>query len=301
MNRRKFITTCACCACASGVAALLNRENITALTDDFVMNHIGIHLAEHCNLKCKYCGHFSCIAEKEFYDLDKFQQDMKQMSFVFKKRLGDMQLFGGEPLLNPKINEYVKISRKYFPKTSINIITNGVLLDDMNESFWKTLNQNNVQIVPSIYPVKINWKSILDKAEKYNVGIYADRGHNKKITPDNIDKFRITVFGKMTLSKSSGNEMDRSKCEQKFVCNSMHDGKLYPCATIAYIRHLNKKFNTDFVVTEKDYLDLYKIKNTDDVKHFMETPVLPFCRYCKKGTAGMKWENTSEHALSEWT
>ncbi len=301
MNRRKFITTCACCACACGIAALLG-ENKIAETNDFVMKHIEIHIAEHCNLKCKHCYHFSCIAQKEFYDLDKFKQDMKQMSFVFKRRLSHLQLLGGEPLLNPQINEYVKISRKYFPNTRIGITTNGILLDDMNESFWKTLNENDVSIVPSIYPIKINWKSILDKAEKYDVKLYASYKTNEKLTQDNIEKNRKTSFSKIKLrQKGSNDTVHQLNCKKRFIRYVMQEGKLYICPTVAYIRHLNKKFNTNFVVTEDDYLDLYKIKNTNEIKTFLEKPSLHFCKYCERGIEKVKWENSEEHTLSEWT
>ena len=164
MKKRQFITGCACCALLGAGIALYKKDEILSKfsNDDFIMNHVEVHLAEHCNLNCKYCCHFSCIAQKEFYDLDKFRQDMTKMSSLFNKQLLDLQLLGGEPLLNPEINEYVKHSREVFPRTLISIITNATLLDSMGEDFWKTLNENNVNIVPSIYPVKINWASIFE-------------------------------------------------------------------------------------------------------------------------------------------
>ena len=99
MERRKFIGACACCAFIGAGAILYNnKDNILKNNNDsFVMNHIEVHIAEHCNLNCKYCCHFSCIAEKEFYDLDKFKQDMNRMSHVLNKQLMDLQLLGGEP------------------------------------------------------------------------------------------------------------------------------------------------------------------------------------------------------------
>ena len=266
------------------------------------MKHIEIHITEHCNLKCKYCYHYSCIADKEFYDLDKFKQDMKQMSKVFDKKLFHLQLLGGEPLLNPQINEYVKISRKYFPKTKIGITTNSILLDDMDESFWKTLNKNNVSIAPSIYPIEINWKSILDKAKKYDVKLYASYKTEEEITKDNIEKYKTTYFSKVNLVQGGCSDtLHQLNCKKKFIRYVMQDGKLYICPTVAYIRHLNKKFNTDFIVSEDDYLNLYKIKNINEVKDFLQAPSIPFCKYCKRGVEKVKWENSSVHTISEWT
>ena len=101
MDRRKFIGACTCCAFAGAGAMFLKGNNFDINSDDadYMIKHIEVHLAEHCNLNCKYCLHFSNIADKEFYDLDKFRQDMKRMSEVFDKKVGHLQLLGGEPLL----------------------------------------------------------------------------------------------------------------------------------------------------------------------------------------------------------
>ncbi len=304
MNRRKFISTCTCCAFASAGAVFLNeKSNLTANSNNFILNRIEVHITEHCNLSCKYCGHFSSIAEKEFYDLDKFKQDMKRMSFILNKQLPCIQLLGGEPLLNPQINEYVNVTKKYFPETTIDILTNAILLDDMDDSFWKTLKTNNLRLVPSIYPIKINWASILDKAKKYDVGIYGNVLTGEMLTVNNIEKFRIKSFFKLVLSLNSGGDINEIlKCKPKFSPASMHNGKLYPCYATAYIRHLNKKFNTNFIVSEGDYLDLYKVKDIREVEKFVKKQAFPFCKkYCKQVNGKLKWESSKEHTLSEWT
>ena len=81
----------------------------------------------------------------------------------------------------------------------------------------------------------------------------------------------------------------------------MYDGKLYPCFAIAYIRHLNKKYNKNFKVTKDDYLDLYNIKELSEVKRFLKRPYYSFCRYCMFESSQYKWENSPNHDISEWT
>lgn len=208
---------------------------------------------------------------------------------------------GGEPLLNPQINEYVKIARKYFPKTDIKITTNAALLDDMDETFWETLNKNKTYIIPSVYPPDLNWESIFNKAKKYNVEIYGDKGYKQKLDINNVNSFRSLSSFKMTLHEKRYNTPRMLSCKKGFKCNNMYDGKIYPCSTVAFIKHLNKKFGVNFEVTKDDYLDLHKIKSINEVKEFMEKSSIPFCSYCGKNIPNLKWEESSEHDISEWT
>lgn len=57
-------------------------------------------------------------------------------------------------------------------------------------------------------------------------------------------------------------------------------GRLFKCARSAYIRHFNKYFNYDIPVFEgKDYLDIYKVKDLDEILEFNTKPCT-ICAYC---------------------
>jgi ABC-2 type transport system ATP-binding protein len=43
-----------------------------------------IHLTEHCNLNCKGCFHFSCIAEEEYLTKEEFERDISRISELSK-------------------------------------------------------------------------------------------------------------------------------------------------------------------------------------------------------------------------
>ena len=62
-----------------------------------------VHIAEHCNLNCKSCNNFSCIAEPEFVDVEEFRKDFARMGEIFSHECEQIYLIGGEPLLNPDI------------------------------------------------------------------------------------------------------------------------------------------------------------------------------------------------------
>jgi len=41
--------------------------------------YVETHLVEHCNINCKYCDHFSCIAEEKFADINVFTRDLQRI------------------------------------------------------------------------------------------------------------------------------------------------------------------------------------------------------------------------------
>lgn len=75
------------------------------------------HLADHCNLNCKGCSHFSnLVPQPVFPDKEQFVRDLQQLTGYFSQ-IHDFYLLGGEPLLNPEIGVYINTVRKakHFP------------------------------------------------------------------------------------------------------------------------------------------------------------------------------------------
>jgi predicted aldo/keto reductase-like oxidoreductase len=155
--------------------------------------------------------------------------------------------------------------------------------------FWETCKKTDTEIHISQYPVKLDNNSIKKTAEKY--GIYLTYDY-----VDSVDWVRrpIDVHGKQKFKDSS------AKCYQINQCIQLVDGKLYTCARIAYIKYFNNFFNQNLQVTEKDYIDIFKAKNLDEILDFLCKPV-PFCRYCNidKTLFDLKW-SVSRKNINEW-
>ena len=114
-----------------------------------------IQLAEHCNLNCAGCNHFSSIADPEFVDVGEFEREVKRMGELFDHECERFYLIGGEPLLHPQIITLMKIARDNFSKGNITIFTNGTLL------LQKILiSGKHVTIIISAYSyqdTRLNW------------------------------------------------------------------------------------------------------------------------------------------------
>jgi MoaA/NifB/PqqE/SkfB family radical SAM enzyme len=251
---------------------------------------IEVHVVEHCNLNCKWCSHFSSLAGEEYLDPVEFEKDCKRLSQLTKK-LFAFKLLGGEPLLHPKIIDFFEITRKYFADTPIQITTNGILLLKMSESFWESCHKNNIKISISQYPIKLNKAAIKETAKKHKVKIEFS-GTTEQYR---MCKLPLDPSGKQNMKDSYKNCVTSWGC-----CVTMRDGKIYTCCTAAHIKFFNSYFNQNLAITEKDYIDIYKIERKQEIIDFLSKP-FPFCRYCRAREIelGVEWA-VSKKEISEW-
>jgi MoaA/NifB/PqqE/SkfB family radical SAM enzyme len=262
-----------------------------------------VHIAEHCNLNCKGCEHFSPLAPKTFIETKKYESDCKQLAVLIGEKVDDISLLGGEPLLNPHIIDIIKTSRSCFPKCMIRIITNGLLLRNQTDEFWDSCRIHNIVITISVYPVNIDYAFIIDKAKTHNVRIQF-WGNVKIISKswkelplgylsESWRQLPIDVEGRQNPKKSN------ALCYASNYCFQLTEGRLYKCWRIAYIKYFNSYFNTDLKVTGDDYIDIYKAESIDEILDKLRRPA-PFCRYCKMDSSRVgKWER-SKKEIFEW-
>lgn len=147
-----------------------------------------IHLAHHCNLNCASCYVFSSIADKEFPDFDEMDRDLKRISELTHAEVNEIVVSGGEPLLNKDINDYLTMVRKHFPETNIKLITNGLLIKKMPESFWETCAREDIEFYPTQYRVKVDWdyfrKKCIEHQIRYDMSIIRDNFGFQKLNMD---------------------------------------------------------------------------------------------------------------------
>lgn len=95
-----------------------------------------VEITNNCNLKCDFCIKNS--RANKFMNLDDFNIVLKKLN-SYTKYLYFHVL--GEPLLHPKINEFIDIGSNKF---NINITTNGYLIDRIKDN--KNIRQLNISL-----------------------------------------------------------------------------------------------------------------------------------------------------------
>lgn len=277
------------------VSAEVGIGKLDRLRPDDTLSKCSIHLVDHCNLNCKSCGHFSCLAHAGDYEitLRDFCRDLRRLHKVLRGRLEILELYGGEPLLHPNVLPFMKYARRIFPRATIRLITNGILLPQQKPSFWKTAHRYKILISPTKYPIYIDWDSVTETAKKYRAELdfFMDTGYCLKT----LCHKPLDLSGGQNLALSFIN------C-QHAGCINLYKGRLYHCPVAAYIKYFNRQFGTNLQTSSSDSLDIYERGlEPKDVFEFISRPI-PFCRYCASHatTYGHPWEPTKKD-ISEWT
>ena len=269
------------------------RKRITGHIPQKHLDYFAVPVVEHCNLKCRFCDHFAPIAEKEFADIKVFEKDFARLSELLNARVDKIGLMGGEPRLHPQLNEFLYVARKYFPKTKISVVTNGILLLKQTDEFWNTCRDNRISVVNTRYPVPLNSNKMREVAKMHGVK-FKHHGHSGFISKTST---------RTPLDPEGKQDIDRNfrKCFHANNYCFLSKGKLFTCTVAPNIRHFNKFFNKNIPITDADYMDIYKAQNEEEVMLFLSRPK-PICKYCyvEKRTAGHQWQK-SEKDIREWT
>ncbi|MDR1362550.1 MAG: radical SAM protein [Spirochaetaceae bacterium] len=251
--------------------------------------YLEMHIADHCNLNCAYCSHYSPLAKTEFVDIVQCENDFKRLAKLGAGNIDTLRLMGGEPLLNDKISSIARLARECFPKCRIEIVTNGVLLLKQSEEFWNICSKYNIDIFISYYPVNLDYDAVKKLTEKHKIKLtYDDSTPDRKMT-----KFELDLDGEQDYQESF------KKCRDK-LCGNLRNGKIYKCPTSANIGVFNEYFSKNLELSKQDYIDIYEAKSIDEIFKFANNPV-PFCRFCVRNGNYVESEwRTSKKDISEW-
>lgn len=256
------------------------------------LDYFCIHLTGECNLKCIGCDHFAPLAKGEYLAPETFEKDFKRLSELTSGKIKRIGLLGGEPLLHRRLTDFFIIARKYFPKSKIQIITNGILLLNQNDIFWKECKKNSIEIIVTKYPLNLNYDEIKKQARlnKVKFSFYGDTGKNIK------KSYKCTL----DLTGSQNQLYNATHCFHFNRLCFLSEGKLYTCTVAPNIYRFNEKFNKNLPLSEKDYIDIYKAKDEKEILNFLSNPI-PFCKYCdiKNRIYEIQWSRSKQN-ITEW-
>lgn len=251
-----------------------------------------VHLVDHCNLNCKGCSHFSPVSEKKFVDVEAYKKDLLRLSeLLTSKDIRRIRLLGGEPLLHPKVMDFILLTNEYFPNVYVEFVTNGLLLLNQSKAFWNTCKKTKTKIIVTRYPIPIDLSLIEERAKQYGVSLMIGPTHKFKT-------FKKLVFD------PKGHQcgfLSHLFCFNYGYTCQLKDGKFYPCSIAAYFPNFSKHFNLGITESKENYIDIYSNVSKKDFYKIMSKRI-PQCQYCNiaAGKSNVKWSYSSK-SITEWT
>lgn len=264
-----------------------NSDKLYKLPNYHRIPYIEYHVADHCNLNCNGCLHFApLVKQNKFPIFDNVKRDLIKLKSIIPY-IDTIRILGGEPLLNPELVSYLKMTRKIYPLAEINIVTNGILLQKNDDVLMSALKQYNIGVDISVYPPMFK-----------NVDKIVARLLSQRITVTCTKP--ITEFF-CPLDERTGHA--RFTDEHHCACPNLYDGALYVCYIIAYLRYFNAAFGTKLNDID-GRIDIYKPNLTfDEVKKELHR-VRIMCDSChllsREYAAKQKWNITDKVEIKNY-
>lgn len=247
--------------------------------------YLEYHVADHCNLNCKGCVHFSpLVKDKSFPDFSSVENDLRQMKKIVPY-IGTIRILGGEPFLNPELPKYMRLTREIYPYADISVVTNALLINSC--TFLEDFIKYNINIDISLYKPLMNMAGDIIKKIK-------EKGINATIS-EPIENFAYA------LDSKGGHA--RFAQQHNCTCPNLYDGGLYVCPIIAYMRYFNEFFGYDFddkdgriniydnsLSFEQLKLELHKVRKTCDNCLYISDEHLVF----------QQWSQTTKASISDY-
>ena len=131
----------------------------------YQIRRLDLNIAYACNLACKGCLSLSDFDRKGIMPL----KDIQESIDIWKKKVTPqiLSVFGGEPLLHPKLFDIFDYIKQAWPHATIRLITNGYLLHRLDYSKWFDYQPFEMQVsIHRLDHEQIVTKNILNLIKK---------------------------------------------------------------------------------------------------------------------------------------
>lgn len=257
---------------------------ITPTLSDPYLSYLEFHVADHCNLNCKYCTHYSpLVTEPVFTDYERFSADLRQLK-KYIPDIGIIRILGGEPLLNPELGKFIAFTRELYPASIITVVTNGLLIRQMSDDLIELMKEKMAFIHISFYP------PLQEKIQEIKRFLY------EKEIPYTMTEV-TEEFNKTQILTPREDADFFYDCFQA-SCTCLQDGKLAPCYAPFTTKYFNSAFSKNLPTDEG--IDLYD--DTLTLTELKTELLLPMrrCLYCSSGRP-CPWEIVGKHSvLEDW-
>lgn len=212
-----------------------------------IIPYVETMLTYSCTLSCRWCTNYSDYGMKGGYVR---WEDIKPNLDAWYDRvhIDCFGFMGGEPLLNPELDTWIREFRKNYPTTTIMIISNATLfmrnlwlldtMADVGMVYLKfSLHQPNAEYTKqSIDAVltRFNWQWLEEEKRWFLPGTILDFE-----IEDNLDRFTKLYRGEYgSMKPYNSNPIESHKICTQIICPLLYEGNLYKCSSVALLKRV---------------------------------------------------------------
>lgn len=240
------------------------KQLITKMVEKGIVSipRIPIVLTPKCSLKCKECNNLMWKFET-YQDLstEKIKKSIKRLidSVDF---LPTVELIGGEPFAAKNIKEVLDFIIEEKKVLHIEITTNATIIPQ--QELIKSLQNEKVNVRISDYSMIVNQNRFIECIQENKIN-YKKLSFERWIATGGIEKRN---------RKSMDLIKQYYRCDAGYLCKTLWEDKIYPCARAASLAKLG-------ICGECPYVDVLHSENlSEQLIHFFMAPTCGPCDYC---------------------
>lgn len=243
------------------------------------IDNLEVNVVRHCNSSCACCNHGSPLAAPYFMDPETLRHDLECLRPVL--RAGFLCLQGGEPLLHPRIMDFLAVQKQCGMADKLGMLSNGRLLPQMPDVFYRACGECSVG--SECYEIRVSVYPNLDVAT-LDVPIRKATACGFQIRHGGISQFY-----RLFKEQPDGGRGVWAVCNAK-RCYTVHDGYFYHCPLEAF-------FPSQFFGQEPcmDGLKLGGVTEQQLADYLNQADPPWMCAHCTGGiNQWMPWHQTFE-------
>lgn len=246
-----------------------------------------------CDLACPGCDRFIDFNHNWTEPYDIIEERMNVLSKQIQP--DNITIIGGEPLIHPRIYDILRLTRKHFPDTTVEIFTNGLLLEKRNQIFSVLQEIQPCKITVSIHTRQTKIRNtIFNNMESvfFNKASWNEAGPWQLLHEDieleiadevNSDwyEYRRTTHGKLKPWNDNAPSSSYNACVVN-IFPIVYNGRIYKCPPISMLETHAKKFGMLDDPDWKPYLEYKGYDITGELQEFVDNIFQPneICGMC---------------------
>jgi len=207
-------------------------------------------ITQACNISCTGCTNYSDLKHSGYVTWDQGREQL--VPWLERVHIPDFGIFGGEPLINPEVREWIWGVRGIMPQSQIRFTTNGLLLDrnfdivdlmaEIGNCVLKiTVHVNSTDLENTINSVmkRYTWEPI----REYGIDRYVtENGFKFQVNrPQTFVKTFRGQYSNMSPYDNLPQSAFENCCQQ--TCPLLYQGRLFKCSTSGLLDDVLSKFN----------------------------------------------------------